>query len=465
MKKSQMIASEKPQKVVPLMDVGGKLRAASAGKDFVPLHVASDSVAAKKERQVELSPLHDFAAKLCQPEVLGRLQEYVRWQVAWRQGYADGMTLEQALQSAPDRAPMSINLDLTTACNYRCDHCVDMDILNTGIRYDHDKLMSSLSEMAARGLRSVIVIGGGEPTVYPQFEEVVRHLKSLELKVGIVTNGSLPKKIRAVADVLQAGDWVRLSLDSGTNETFYAMHKPGKKSLTLDWICENIKALKQELSPKFSLGFSYIIVWKDCEANASKIVENVDEIVAAAKRAKHYGFDYISYKPFLTRAERNNAEVVELTQEEARVDPIMAKIREQVDIAKKLEDKSFRVIESTNLRVLENGSYKDYNHQPKTCHMQFFRQVLSPLGVFNCPVYRHVPQAQIGGKHAYASNESLRQAMHSTLRLIETFDASAECKDVTCLYNHANWFIEDLINNPAKLERLQPTPDRQDYFL
>jgi molybdenum cofactor biosynthesis enzyme MoaA len=465
MKKSQVIASEKPHKVVPLMDVSGKLRASGARKDFVPLHVATDRSAAQKKRQLELSPLHDFAAKLCQPEVLERLQEYVRWQVAWRQGYADGMTLEQALESAPDRAPMSINLDLTTACNYRCDHCVDMDILNTGIRYDHEKLMSSISEMAARGLRSVIVIGGGEPTVYPRFEEVVRHLKALKLKVGIVTNGSLPRKIRAVADVLQAGDWVRLSLDSGTNETFYTMHKPGKKSLTLDWICENIEAIKHELAPKFSLGFSYIIVWKDCEANDSKIVENIDEIVTATERAKHYGFDYISFKPFLARAERNNAEVVELTQEEARVDPIMAKIREQIEIAKKLDDASFRVIESTNLRVLENGSYKDYNQQPKNCHMQFFRQVLSPLGVFNCPVYRHVPQAQIGGKHVYASEESLRQAMHNTLRLIETFDASAECKDVTCLYNHANWFIEDLINNPGKLEQLQPTPDRQDYFL
>jgi wyosine [tRNA(Phe)-imidazoG37] synthetase (radical SAM superfamily) len=465
MKKDQVVASENRQRVVPLADVGGKLRASNAGRDFVPLHVARDRGAAEKERQVELSPLHDFAAKLCQPDVLARLQEYVRWQVTWRQGYADGVSFEQALESAPDRAPMSINLDLTTACNYRCDHCVDMDILNTGIRYDHEKLMSSLSEMAARGLRSVIVIGGGEPTVYPQFEEVVRHLKTLEIKVGIVTNGSLPKKIRAVVDVLQAGDWVRLSLDSGTNETFSAMHKPGKKSLTLDWICESIGALKRELTPKFSLGFSYIIVWKDCEANDSKIVENVDEIVIAAERAKRYGFDYISFKPFLTRAERNNAEVVELTQEEARVDPVMAKIRKQIEIAKKLEDASFRVIESTNLRVLENGSYKDYNQQPKNCHMQFFRQVLSPLGVFNCPVYRHVPQARIGDKHTYANDESLRQAVHNTLRLIETFDASAECKDVTCLYNHANWFIEDLINNPAKLERLQPTPERRDYFL
>jgi wyosine [tRNA(Phe)-imidazoG37] synthetase (radical SAM superfamily) len=418
MKKSQVIASDTPERVVPLMDVSGKLQPrAGEQKDFVPLHVAAEGRATQKARQVELSPLHDFASKLCQPGVIERLEEYVRWQIAWRQGYAEGMALEQALRSAPDRAPVSINLDLTTACNYRCDHCVDMDILNTGIRYDHDKLMSSITEMAGRGLRSVIVIGGGEPTIYPKFEEVIRHLKALDIKVGIVTNGSLPKKIRTVADVLGAGDWVRLSLDSGRNDTFAAMHKPGKNSLTLDWICENIKAIKDELKPTFSIGFSFIIVWKDCEANDTKIMENIDEIVMAAERAKRYGFDYISFKPFLTRAERNNAEIVELTQEETRVDPIMAKIREQVDLAKRLDDHSFRVIESTNLRVLENGSYRDYNHQPRNCHMQFFRQVMSPLGIFNCPVYRHVPQAQIGDKHAYATAHSLYQAMGDTLKL------------------------------------------------
>ncbi|MFQ5935014.1 MAG: radical SAM protein [Acidiferrobacterales bacterium] len=466
MKKNQAIAREKPEATVPLVDVSGKLNKGSDGKrDFVPLHVAADKSRTQKSRQVELSPLHDFAAKLCQPEVLERLKEYVRWQVAWREGYSQGVTFEEALGSAPDRAPLSINLDLTTACNYRCDHCVDMDILNTGIRYDHDKLMSSITEMAKRGLRSVIVIGGGEPTVYPKFEEVIRRLKALKLKVGVVTNGSLPKKIRAVADVLEEGDWVRLSLDSGSNETFYTMHKPGKKSLTLDWICENIKAIKDELKPRFSLGFSFIIVWKDCEANDVKIVENIDEIVMAAKRAKRSGFDYISYKPFLTRAERNNAEIVGLTQEDAYVDPIMARIREQVNIAKALEDDGFRVIESTNLRVLENGSYKNYCEQPKTCHMQFFRQVVSPLGVFNCPVYRHVPHAQLGEKHAFATEQSVQQTIHDTLRLVDTFDASDECKDVTCLYNHANWFIEDLINHPEKLDALRTTPDRQDYFL
>ena len=45
------------------------------------------------------------------------------------------------------------------------------------------------------------------------------------------------------------------------------------------------------------------------------------------------------------------------------------------------------------------------------------------------------------------------------------FNAAVECKEVTCLYNHVNWFIEDLIEHPDKLDRLQPSEDRKDFFL
>jgi hypothetical protein len=143
----------------------------------------------------------------------------------------------------------------------------------------------------------------------------------------------------------------------------------------------------------------------------------------------------------------------------------MVEIRKQVDLAKKLETDSFKVLESTNLKVLENGTYQNYTNQPKNCHMQFFRQVVSPLGIFNCPVYRHVPQAKIGEKHAYADLASLQTSQRSTLKLIETFDAKSECKEVTCLYNHVNWFLEDLIAHPEKLDRLEPSPERDDFFL
>ncbi len=428
-----------------------------------PLHVKTFSHEVVK--QTELSPIHDFMGKLRQPEVLGKLKEYVEWQVQWREGYAnDSMTLDEALEMAPISAPISINLDLTTACNYKCDHCVDMDILNKNINYEHENLKNSLTYLADKGLRSVIIIGGGEPTAYKGFEDIVRHLKAKKIQIGVVTNGSMMKKVEAVAEVLDERDWVRLSLDSGTNQTFRDMHKPGSKKVTLEWICSHIPNIKK-VNPKFKIGFSFIIVWKDCETNDTKIIENVDEMLTAAKLAKDHQFDYISFKPFLTRAEVNNAEVIGIDKEKEYVESVMKKIRASVTESMQLEDDNFAVIESTNLRVLENGTYMNYTEQPHNCHMQYFRQVLSPLGIFNCPVYRHVPQALLGKKHAYDTQAGVIDTQKNTLRLIEAFDATEECKDVTCLYNHANWFIEDLINHPEKLASLDSSFDRGDFFL
>ncbi len=407
--------------------------------------------------------MHDFAAKLRQPSLIGRLKAYVMWRAELRRAEAEGRTIPEVLASLDD-VPISINLDLTTACNYACDHCVDMEILNTGQRYDHDKLLASLESLAARGLKSVIVIGGGEPTTYPKFTEVMRAMKGLGLRLGVVTNGTGMDKIRDVADCLDGKDWVRLSLDSGSDATFQAMHKP-RKPITLDEICAGIPPVKA-VNKAMQIGFSYIIVWKGCEANDTKIVENVHEMHMAAERARRFAFDYISFKPFLVRADENNAEIVDLSQgSDGRVIDVMGAIRQQLQLSKQLENGQFRVVESTNLRVLANNSFRDYTHQPKQCHMTLFRQVLSPLGLYNCPVYRHVPQARLGDKHAYASEDSLAQTQASTARLISSFNAEHECREVTCLYNSANWFIEDLICNPEKLAALLPTEERQDWFL
>ena len=415
------------------------------------------------ERHVELSKIHDFASKLLQPEILTTLKEYIRWQVRLRNPTAEPLPTAEAAR-VPEFAPVSINLDITTACNFACDHCVDKDILNTGIKYKHEALLASLRLMAGKGLRSVIVIGGGEPTVYPKFGETIRLIKSLGLQVAVVSNGSRLQRIAEIADCLDENDWVRLSLDSGSDEVFQPMHKP-KRPITLDQICEGVAPIKA-INPRFKIGFSFIITWKGATINDTDIVENIHEMVLATERAKSYGFDYISFKPFLTRAETNNAEIVDLRETDAHIDQISAHIRAQVNQAKTLEDGKFRVYETTNLKVLENKSYRLYTQQPHTCHMQFFRQVLSPLGMYNCPVYRNQPHGRVGGNDSYATPENFEQVRQGTARLIQTFDATEQCKEVTCLYNHVNWWIEDLILHPEKIDAVEAqTGGEPDYFL
>ena len=408
-------------------------------------------------RQADLADIHDFASKLTQESVIGSLRAYVSMQSQRRQ------TASEGAQASLGHAPLSINLDLTTACNYACDHCVDMEILNQGIRFDHDHLLDSITNLAAHGLRSIILIGGGEPTVYPRFVEAVRHIKQLGLALGIVTNGSRLDRILQVSEVFDEGDWLRLSLDSGTDATFQAMHKP-RKRIKLEQICAGVPPIKRA-NPRLSIGFSYIITWKDCAANETTIYENVDEMVEAAALAKTYMFDYISYKPFLVRIGVNNSEVVGIPKGDDRLAVVLELIQSNLDRARLLADEGFQVVESTNLRVLQRGAAAEYTNQPRTCHMTFFRHVLSPLGVYSCPVYRNVPAARIGGKDLYADPAATEVVSQGTLRILDTFDASSECRAVTCLYNHANWFIEDLVQHPEKLQDLRAIPDRNDYFL
>ncbi len=403
---------------------------------------------------------HDFRAKLLQPAVLPRVKAYVEWQVAAQEAVDQG----QQPPLPPSHAPLSINLDLTTACNYRCDHCIDWEILNTGVKHQEDELRDSLRNLAQRGMRSVILIGGGEPTVYPRFADMVRFLKSeLNQQVAVVSNGSRGDRLLEAAAWLGPGDWIRLSLDSGSDATFQAMHRP-RQPVTLEEICQWVPKIKEQNS-RFQVGFSFIVTWKGATRDDAKIVENIHELVPAARLAKKFRFDYLSVKPFLMRQEDNGAEVMDPRRGAEQQGDIVRRIRQALAEARQLEDDTFRIVESTNLRLLEQQTWQQYTRQPRYCHMQALRQVLTPHGVFNCPGYRSSPMAMIADRRAYRDPSQMESTRKKLGEMILRFDAAHECRNVTCLYNQTNWWIQDLIQHPEKVEALVAAQQRDDYFL
>ncbi len=401
--------------------------------------------------------IHDFTAKLRQPALVPHVEAYVRWRRAVLAARERG----EPEPSAPDLAPISINLDLTTACNYACTHCIDWDILNTRHKYKEAELRDSMKLMADRGMRSVILIGGGEPTLYPRFAEFVGFLKELGLQVSIVSNGSRCDRLANAVVHLDQRDWIRLSLDSGSNELFVKMHNPVNKTLNLDAICEGAADIKRA-NPCVPVGFSYIIVWSGASRDDEEISENIHEIVQATERAKRYGFDYISLKPILER-EADGAEVMDPAKARKQIASVVKRIRREVDRAKELADDSFSVYESINLRVLEQGNWKEFTRQPRTCHMQALRQVLTPTGLYNCPAHRGVPKANLAGPTAYKSERDAAVTGAGLAKVLDDFDASHECRNVTCIYNGVNWWLEKLVEDPR--ESVGIGEERADFFL
>jgi len=401
--------------------------------------------------------VHDFAQKLQQPSLWPRVVDYVRWQRARAAAAAAGAPPPDL----PDLAPLSINLDLTTACNFACDHCIDWEILNDKARHDDADLRRQLERMAERGLRSVILIGGGEPTLYPGFADFVGFLKRLGLQVAVVSNGSRNQRVLQAAPHFTAGDWVRLSLDAGGNDVWRRMHHPSNQSLTLEEICGWIPKIKA-INPAVRVGYSFVITWRGASRGDVRVVENVHEMALAAARAQDAGFDYISFKPFLER-QPDGSEVMDPAKAQ-QLQAVVARIRQALAQAREhaRARPGFQVLESTNLRVLTAGTWRDTTRQPRTCHMQMLRQVVSPLGTYNCPAHRGVDRARVGDKDVWAVPPA---AQHATARMLATFDASVECREVTCLYHGTNWWLEELIAAPAELPDAPPAPERNDWFL
>lgn len=429
---------------------------------------------------IRLADIHDFAAKLKQPSLEGHLLEYVAWRKSVRAAQASASEADGDgvvnMPEMPRIGPISINLDLSTTCNYACTHCIDWDALNLPQRHDHEKLLQSLRELTARGLKSVIILGGGEPTLYPGFHDVVRVMKEeLRLQVAVVTNGSRNEHIAQVAHLFEKGDWVRLSLDAGSNEVFEAMHCPKQRGVTLDGICESAKLIKQA-NADVQLGFSFVITWRGAQRDQNNVIENLHEMAMAAERARDYGFDYISFKPFLQRAEQG-AEVLEPRDAEEGRQTVVQRIQQQLDLCKPLQSSSFRVVNSTNLRVLMSPDWQAFTDQPKVCHMQALRQVVSPLGVFNCPAHRGIGKARLGEADGWlppapkdgedaTSQVQPPPAQQATCDSLGSFDAHKECAQVTCLYHPVNHWIEGLIASDKKPEDLiEPGAEQHDYFL
>ena len=397
---------------------------------------------------------HDFGSKLRQDATLQRLKDYIEWQ--------RDCEIQASGRGLPIFSPISINLDLTSACNFSCHFCVDSRLINAGKTLALEKVKKTIHTLHSRGLLSVILIGGGEPTLHRHFGEIVRYIKGKGLQVGIVTNGSQLERIEAVVQELKEKDWVRISVDAGGEEVFQALHVP-RTRVTLRGTLEKGKKLKKK-NPLVSLGYSFVVVWGGVEVNRKRLRPNLDEMTRSVELAREFSFDYVSFKPCLVRWNESQRETllknVGKTKEGEIIDQIKARLQE----ARHAAGDHVKILESSNLKAMLNRETDRIKKQPARCHMQFFRTVVTPFGIFHCPAFRGVEVARVGMPDGYLSETKLRETLQRTAESIQTFDAKEECKDVGCFYNRTNWWLEEFIHSKGNVHNLEKI-ENDNFFL
>ena len=89
---------------------------------------------------------------------------------------------------------LSLELEFTKECNLRCIYCYASagDALEGELSLD--ELVSIIEQAKQLGARRIVLLGGGEPFLFPHVRQVIRHIHSLGLSQAIFTNGMLLTK-------------------------------------------------------------------------------------------------------------------------------------------------------------------------------------------------------------------------------------------------------------------------------
>lgn len=106
---------------------------------------------------------------------------------------------------------ISTHISPEGACNLKCPYC-SVTYRDTHSRIDLEVIKDYVTKLKSRGLKAVILTGGGEPTAYPKFNELVQWLKyDQKLSVALITNGTLAKRLEK--KTLEAFSWIRVSIN------------------------------------------------------------------------------------------------------------------------------------------------------------------------------------------------------------------------------------------------------------
>ncbi len=128
-------------------------------------------------------------------------------------------------------SPITAEFVPTLECNYACPKCTYTNWKNRtaeekGLRFMDVTLMRYLLDrLKSAGIKAVIWTGGGEPTLHPNLLKGMRYAKSLGLRNGLFTNGSL-----LTTDMIEellyniAPNFIRISLNAPSAETHRRVH-------------------------------------------------------------------------------------------------------------------------------------------------------------------------------------------------------------------------------------------------
>ena len=187
----------------------------------------------------------------------------------------DSLKLIRHLDRFKTHEPITADVFITNYCNNKCPYCTYRRWeLEPGARYMHfEDFVKYTQRLLWFGVKGIILTGGGEPTLNPDFNKITEYLEKNEIDYGINTNFCEYRYFRP--------NYLKVSLDGYDRESY--IKKRGVDRY--DDVIANIKKYAETKDKsKTNLG-------------VQMVVTDINDIEPFYNSVKDIDLDYIVYRP------------------------------------------------------------------------------------------------------------------------------------------------------------------------
>ena len=345
-------------------------------------------------------------------------------------------------------APVLIEVDPSNACNHACSFC-----LSSYIHFDkykgtetfsratmpRDMLMSLCEDFVSMGVRAVNWTGGGEPCLNKHLKEAIEYCGKNGIKQGIFTNGTLLDKRDLFETMVDNMTWVRISIDTGTEESYNKIRIPKGGA---DWnkMVSNVKKLievNKSKGNKIDIGVGYVIS-----------PDTYKEIVDFAKFFKDFDLTYCQYKPEIVIREDGG----EQRDKEFWIEKVIPLLDEAKEIlGDKFQCNGYKITDLTEDPSLLGRNYK------KCLGSQISPCIGADGHIYVCTNHRGWKQYSYGCLYDGKSFKEIwddLQSRHKVMHQIEDVECFKNCTKL-CKPHESNKAVWDIWKNMGDMSSIE----------
>jgi MoaA/NifB/PqqE/SkfB family radical SAM enzyme len=168
-----------------------------------------------------------------------------------------------AVRSGVVPPPVHVQLVLSDLCNQDCGFCayrmssgLSNELFPEGKRKNPNRMIPTakaeeiIDDCAELGVKAIQFTGGGEPTVHPDHLALFARAQGHGISTALVTNSI---NLDTSHPAVRAMDWIRVSVDAGTPETYARTRRVAARHWETAWA--NVADLAKNCKGTVSVGF------------------------------------------------------------------------------------------------------------------------------------------------------------------------------------------------------------------